>query len=573
MEKWLVYSKKADFATIGRQFQIDQVTARIIRNRDVVGEEAIYRYLHGGLKDTYTPWLMKDMEKAVAILIQKITEKKKIRIIGDYDVDGVNAIYILLTGLQRAGAHVDGEIPHRMKDGYGINERLIEEAYEAGVDTLVTCDNGISAAKQIAHAKTLGMTVIITDHHDIPYEEIDGRRNYILPKADAVVNPKQTDCAYPFEGLCGAAVAYKLITALYERMGYPAGEGEAFLEFAAIATVGDVMELLDENRILVKEGLKRLRETKNPGLKALMEINSIDPKALSAYHIGFVIGPCLNAGGRLDTAKRALELLEAQDKGEADNIAGELKALNDSRKAMTLEGVEKACGLIDSGAYDGDKVLVVYLPDCHESLAGIIAGRIREKYYKPVIVLTKGEEGIKGSGRSIEGYSMFEELAACREYLEKFGGHPMAAGMSLKEENVDAFRKALNDKSGLTEDTLQPKKWIDVPMPVSYITEKLIEELSLLEPFGKGNEKPVFAEKSLKLVSKKVVGQNKNAVKLVLEDADHYQVDGIYFGDGEAFVKETEGASAISVLYYPSVNEYRGRKSIQIVVTGYRVVP
>lgn len=573
MEKWLVYSKKADFATIGRQFQIDQVIARIIRNRDVVGEEAIYRYLHGGLKDTYTPWLMKDMEKAVAILIQKITEKKKIRIIGDYDVDGVNAIYILLTGLQRAGAHVDGEIPHRMKDGYGINERLIEEAYEAGVDTLVTCDNGISAAKQIAHAKTLGMTVIITDHHDIPYEEIDGRRNYILPKADAVVNPKQTDCAYPFEGLCGAAVAYKLITALYERMGYPAGEGEAFLEFAAIATVGDVMELLDENRILVKEGLKRLRETKNPGLKALMEINSIDPKALSAYHIGFVIGPCLNAGGRLDTAKRALELLEAQDKGEADNIAGELKALNDSRKAMTLEGVEKACGLIDSGAYDGDKVLVVYLPDCHESLAGIIAGRIREKYYKPVIVLTKGEEGIKGSGRSIEGYSMFEELAACREYLEKFGGHPMAAGMSLKEENVDAFRKALNDKSGLTEDTLQPKKWIDVPMPVSYITERLIEELSLLEPFGKGNEKPVFAEKSLKLVSKKVVGQNKNAVKLVLEDANHYQVDGIYFGDGEAFVKETEGASAVSVLYYPSINEYRGRKSIQIVVTGYRVMP
>lgn len=573
MEKWLVYSKKADFATIGRQFQIDQVTARIIRNRDVVGEEAIYRYLHGGLKDTYTPWLMKDMEKAVAILIQKITEKKKIRIIGDYDVDGVNAIYILLTGLQRAGAHVDGEIPHRMKDGYGINERLIEEAYEAGVDTLVTCDNGISAAKQIAHAKTLGMTVIITDHHDIPYEEIDGRRNYILPKADAVVNPKQTDCAYPFEGLCGAAVAYKLITALYERMGYPAGEGEAFLEFAAIATVGDVMELLDENRILVKEGLKRLRETKNPGLKALMEINSIDPKALSAYHIGFVIGPCLNAGGRLDTAKRALELLEAQDKGEADNIAGELKALNDSRKAMTLEGVEKACDLIESGAYDGDKVLVVCLPDCHESLAGIIAGRIREKYYKPVIVLTKGEEGIKGSGRSIEGYSMFEELAACREYLEKFGGHPMAAGMSLKEENVDAFRKALNDKSGLTEDTLQPKKWIDVPMPVSYITEKLIEELSLLEPFGKGNEKPVFAEKSLKLVSKKVVGQNKNAVKLVLEDANHYQVDGIYFGDGEAFVKETEGASAVSVLYYPSINEYRGRKSIQIVVTGYRVMP
>lgn len=573
MEKWLVYSKKADFATIGRQFQIDQVIARIIRNRDVVGEEAIYRYLHGGLKDTYTPWLMKDMEKAVAILIQKIAEKKKIRIIGDYDVDGVNAIYILLTGLQRAGAHVDGEIPHRMKDGYGINERLIEEAYEAGVDTLVTCDNGISAAKQIAHAKTLGMTVIITDHHDIPYEEIDGRRGYILPKADAVVNPKQTDCAYPFEGLCGAAVAYKLITALYERMGYPAGEGEAFLEFAAIATVGDVMELLDENRILVKEGLKRLRETKNPGLKALMEINSIDPKALSAYHIGFVIGPCLNAGGRLDTAKRALELLEAQDKGEADNIAGELKALNDSRKAMTLEGVEKACGLIDSGAYDGDKVLVVYLPDCHESLAGIIAGRIREKYYKPVIVLTKGEEGIKGSGRSIEGYSMFEELAACREYLEKFGGHPMAAGMSLKEENVDAFRKALNDKSGLTEDTLQPKKWIDVPMPVSYITERLIEELSLLEPFGKGNEKPVFAEKSLKLVSKKVVGQNKNAVKLVLEDANHYQVDGIYFGDGEAFVKETEGASAVSVLYYPSINEYRGRKSIQIVVTGYRVMP
>lgn len=570
MEKWMIYSKKADFNALGTRFSINPVTARIIRNRDVIGEEAVYRYLYGTKKDMYSAWLMKDMRRAVELLKEKLEDRKKIRIIGDYDADGVNASCILWKGLKRCGAEVDVEIPHRMSDGYGINERLIEEAYQAGVDTILTCDNGIAAQKQTAYAKSLGMTIIITDHHEVPYEEKEGVRRYLVPEADAVVNPKQEDCPYPYKGLCGAGVAYKLIQCLYEELGVPEQETEELLQFAAIATIGDVMELQDENRIIVREGLKLLHKTTNPGLKALMEVNGIEPSSLNSYHIGFVIAPCMNAGGRLDTAKRALELLLCEDRQEADRMAGELKALNDSRKALTIKETQKACEMLDSQE-KMDKVILVYLPDCHESLAGIIAGKLREKYYRPVFVLTKAENGLKGSGRSIEGYSMFEELVKCRQYLEKFGGHPMAAGLSLKEENLDAFRSALNENCTLTEEDYICKRWIDVAMPLGYITKELIEEFSVLEPFGKGNEKPMFAEKNIRAMNIRAIGQNGNAVKFQAADSGGSRMEAIYFGDAAEFLEKVQEGSLISILYYPSVNEFRGVEKLQITVCGWRI--
>ena len=570
MEKWMIYSKRADFAEIGKRFSIDPVTARVIRNRDVVGEEEIQKYLCGTKEDMYSPWLLKDMDKAVEILEQKLAEKKKIRIIGDYDADGVNATCILLKGLKRCGAEVDSEIPHRMHDGYGINERLIEKAKEDNVDTIVTCDNGIAAMNQTIYAKELGITMIITDHHDVPYEEDKAGRVYLVPPADAVINAKQRDCAYPFKELCGAGIAYKLIQAMYERLGISAQEAYKLLEFAAVATVGDVMELRDENRIIVKEGLIRLRQSDYPGLRSLMYVNGIDPNALNSYHIGFIIAPCLNAGGRLDTANRALSLLLCEEKSEADRMAGELKALNDSRKLLTMRETKKACEILDkSGATD--KVLVVYLPECHESLAGIIAGRLKEHYYKPAFVLTKTEQGLKGSGRSIEGYSMFEELVKCREYLDKFGGHPMAAGLSLREENLESFKKALNENCTLTPEDYTCKRWIDVQMPLGYITKELIRGFSVLEPFGRGNEKPLFAEKDICVRSLRLIGQNHNAVKMMVEDKNGCQMEAVYFGDAEEFIGEVHAGSVISALYYPSINEYRGIEKIQITICGYKV--
>ena len=570
MEKWMIYSKRADFAEIGKRFSVDPVTARIIRNRDVVGDDEIRKYLYGTKEDMYSPWLLKDMEKAVGILEQKIAEERKIRIIGDYDADGVNASCILLKGLKRCGAEVDSEIPHRRIDGYGINERLIEKAKADNIDTIVTCDNGIAAMEQTIYAKNLGITMIITDHHDVPYEEKEEGRTYLVPLADAVINAKQQDCRYPFKELCGAGVAYKLVQALYERFDIPLQEAQELLEFAAVATVGDVMELKDENRIIVKEGLMRLKHTKNPGLRSLMYVNGIEPSALNSYHIGFIIAPCLNAGGRLDTAKRALSLLLCEDKFEADKMAGELKALNDSRKLMTVQETKKACELLDKSGAE-DKVLVVYLPECHESLAGIIAGRLKEHYYKPAFVLTKTEHGLKGSGRSIEGYSMFEELVKCREYLDKFGGHPMAAGLSLQEENLEPLKRALNDNCALTPEDYTCKRWIDVQMPLGYITKELIRGFSVLEPFGRGNEKPLFAEKDIYIRSLRRVGQNHNAVKMVVEDKNGCQMEAVYFGDAEVFTEKVHMGSTISALYYPSINEYRGVEKIQITICGYKV--
>lgn len=569
MEKWFVSAKKADFKEIGRQFDIDPVIARLIRNRDVTGAKAIQEYLRGTIQDIPGPELLKGMKEATSILKQKIREKKKIRIIGDYDIDGVTATYILIKGLERLGARADTYIPDRITDGYGIHMPLIYKALEDGIDTIVTCDNGIAASKEIGFAKEKGLTVIVTDHHEVPFVEDNGERTYILPPADAVINTKQPGCPYPNKNLCGAVVAMKLIWALYDDSHIPETEKEEFLELAAIATVGDVMDLQGENRILVKEGLKRLPYTKNKGLQALIRVTGLEGSRISSYHIGFVLGPCINASGRLDTAARSLRLLQCEDAGEAARLAGDLKALNDSRKALTEKGKDAAIQLIENTDLKKDLVLVVYLPECHESLAGIIAGRIREKYNRPVFVLTKGEKGVKGSGRSIQQYSMFEELVKCGDLLDQYGGHPMAAGLSLPEENVSLLRKRLNEQCNLKEEDLIPKVIIDVPMPISYISTKLIEQLSLLEPFGKGNTKPLFAQKNVKAINSHVIGKNHNVTKLQLMDEQGYVIEAVYFGNIPEFMDFLSARDKISVTYYPEINRYQGRETLQVIIQNY----
>ena len=586
MERWVLLRKGADFEAIGKKYQISPRLACLIRNRDVIGEEAVDRYLNGTISDLYDGMLMKDMDKAIDILKEKILEDKKIRVIGDYDIDGVNATYILLEGLERLGADVDSDIPDRISDGYGLNRHLVERAYEAGVDTLITCDNGIVAADEIAYGKEMGMTVIVTDHHEVTFDEQDGEKRYRIPPADAVMDPKQPDCLYPFKGLCGAAVAYKLMEALWESMGKDSADLDDLIENVAIATIGDVMDLEDENRIFVKEGLQMLRRTKNPGLKALIECTGIDKNSLNSYHIGFVLGPCINASGRLDTAKRALELLRAGTQKEADILAGDLKALNDSRKDMTEEAVKQAEEQVETTTISKDKVLVVYLPDCHESLAGIIAGRIRENYYKPVFVLTDAEEGVKGSGRSIDGYHMYEELNKCKELLTKFGGHRLAAGLSLLKENVGKFREMLNKNCTLTEEEMKEKVTIDMEMPFGCVTEGLVKELELLEPFGKGNTKPVFAARDVTLLGARILGKNRNVLKLQVQDVNGCRIEAMLFHHADDFLGKLEEQYGkteveallkgrgrqirISMTYYPDINEYMGKKTPQIVVTHYR---
>lgn len=586
MEKWFLMRKGAPFQEIADKFQIHPVLARLIRNRDIVGDENIEMYLHGTIADLHDGMLLKDMDKAVDILLEKISENKKIRIIGDYDIDGINATYILLEGLRALGADVDVDIPDRMKDGYGLNRDLIDRAVDDEVDTIITCDNGIAAKDEIAYGKSLGMTVIVTDHHEVPYEEIDGEKIYMLPQADAVIDPKREDCIYPFKGLCGAAVAYKLVETLFHITGRDVEDMDYLIENVAIATVGDVMDLVDENRILVKQGLEMLRCTRNLGLKALMECTGVDVNRLSAYHIGFVIGPCLNASGRLDTAKRALELLCAKTQREADILAGDLKALNDNRKDMTAAAVEEAISQIEDSSLKEDKVLVVYLPECHESLAGIVAGRVRERFYKPTFILTKAEDGVKGSGRSIEGYHMYEELNRCKEFLTKFGGHKLAAGLSMEEENVDIFRKAMNENTILTEEDLIPKVSIDMQLPLRYVSETLIDELEMLEPFGKGNTKPIFVEKNIELLKGEIIGKNQNVLRMQVRDEAGTTLEAMYFGDVEQFLthlKEVYGDMCVerflrgyqtemkqAFTYYPTINEYLGRKTLQIVVQNYQ---
>lgn len=569
-ERWVEAPRIEGNQEMAQRLGVSPLTVRMIRNRVGMSEEAVRDYLFGEMDSLADPLLMKGIREAVCLLREKRDVGASIRIIGDYDIDGVNATHILLTGLKRIGARVDTVIPDRMKDGYGVNENLIREASAAGIDTIVTCDNGIAAAQEIAFAKSLGMTVVVTDHHEIPYREVDGERMPLLPPADVIVNPKQVDCGYPFKCLCGAAVAWRLVQALYGADGIPKEEALELAEFAAVATVGDIMELTGENRILVRYGLKRLEQTKNPGYRALIRVNGLEGKRLTAYHIGFVIGPCINASGRLDTAKRALELLGAADLKDALELAGDLKALNDSRKALTVKGTEEAVRQIEDTTLKEDRVLVVYLPECHESLAGIIAGRIRERYYRPCFVLTDGEEGVKGSGRSIEGYHMFEEMTKVRELFTRYGGHPMAAGLSMNPDKVEEFRRRLNENCTLTEEELVPRVNYDAVLPIQYAGERLIEELELLEPFGKGNEKPLFAAGNLIVKSARIIGKNANVLKLILENGKGTRMEAISFGDVEGELEYIEGKESISILYYPEMNEYMGRRTVQLVVTAYR---
>ena len=573
----MVQTKRADFNGLAKELGVSPVSVRIMRNRGMETKEAMERYLYGTLDGLYDGALMKNMGEAVNVLIKKLREEKRIRIIGDYDIDGVCASYLLLTGLRRAerelgkgtgpagSTRIDYEIPDRVRDGYGINEAIIRQAAADGVDTLVTCDNGIAAAKEIALAKGLGMTVVVTDHHEVPVEE----ERQVLPPADVVVDPKQEGETYPFREICGAVVAYKLVEKLYEASGVPREEWRELLEFAAIATVGDVMRLKYENRILVKYGLKQMARTRNLGLRKLVEKTGLDITDLSAYHIGFVIGPCLNAGGRLQTAKAALRLFLSEDEAEAERLAEELKELNDIRKDMTKKGEDEAIAQVET-QYMEDKVLVVFLPDCHESLAGIIAGRVREHFHKPSIVLTRSGDMVKGSGRSIEPYHMFRELTKVRELLPKFGGHPMAAGLSIKEEDVPEFRRRLNENAVLTEEDFIPRVWIDVPMPLEYVTEGLVEELKRLEPFGQGNEKPLFAQKGLMIRSFRVLGKNRNVVKLGLVTDTGLSMDGLLFGDGDAIQRELAGKDRIDIVYYPDINEYNGNRTLQAVIRNYK---
>lgn len=572
MAKWFVYAKKADFKAIGEAYGIDQVIARVIRNRDICTKEQFDMYLSDSLEGMHMPELLKDADKAVDIIISKIEQKKKIRIIGDYDIDGICSTTILYKALKETGAEVDYAVPHRINDGYGINETLIDAAIADGVDTILTCDNGIAAINQVEYAKSHNLTVIITDHHDITFEENGTQKRYIYPKADAIVNPKRDDCGYPFKMLCGAAVAYKLVEVLYKKRWlseydkYKSSFDE-YRQFAAIATIGDVVDLIDENRILVKNGLRSIANTKNIGLRALIDICKIDINKLTPYSVGFVIGPCLNASGRLDTAKNAIELFLETDENTAKSKAMELYAFNEERKGMTESELSKALKIIDETEIKNDKVLVIYLPECHESIAGIIAGRIKELYYRPTFVITDAKDGAKGSGRSIEGYNMFEEITKCAGLLTKFGGHPMAAGISLDKDKIDEFRKTLNKNQTLTEQQLEPVVWIDVPMPLNYVTYTLVEQLSILEPFGKGNEKPVFADKDLIVKSVNIIGKKSNVLKLMLEAQDGSVFEAIQFMyDGN----KPQVGQKIAITYYPDINEFRGKRNLQFIIKEWK---
>lgn len=586
MQQWMVINKGADFKGIGNKFHIDPVTARIIRNREVIGDEEIQSFLAGTLQELPDVHLMQNLDLLVEVLDEKIKEKAKIRIIGDYDIDGVMSSYILYCALTRCGAKVDVAIPNRITDGYGLNRNLITEAFESGVDTILTCDNGIAAIEEIAYAKEMGMTVLVTDHHEIPFKDVDGERIYMCSEADAIVNPHQKTCAFPYKDLCGAGVAWAVIVALYEKNGIEQKEAEDLLEFVAFATVGDIMSLTGLNRILVREGLKRIHHTTNIGMRALISQCGLLPEQIDTYHFGFVLGPCINAAGRLDTARRALRLFISEKPEEAAEIADELVVLNEERKEMTRQGVEEAKQLVEEGGYENDPVLILYLPDVHESIAGIIAGRIREYYYRPTFILTKAEDGVKGSGRSTEEYSMYEQMCKCSDLLTKFGGHPMAAGLSLPEENVEAFRKQMNENCPFRAEEIVQTIHIDVPMPVDYVTNALVEEFSILAPFGKDNPKPVFADRNLKISRMWIIGKNQNVLRMTLISEQGRPLSAIYFGDietmqtylveqyGKQEVEKAfhgrENSMQISIVYSPKINTYRDSETLQFEIQYYR---
>ena len=579
-------NKGADFKSIGLKYGIDQVTARIIRNRDIVEDEDIRLFLQGDLSDCHDPALMKDGDKLTDILIKKINEGASIRIVGDYDIDGVMATFILKKAMDELGANVSYVIPDRINDGYGLNVRIIDDAYGDGIDTILTCDNGIAAIQEISHAKELGMCVLVTDHHEIPFEKINGEKKYILSDADAIVDPHQKDCNYPYKNLCGAAVAWKMMCLLFKKLGKQTGILDEMLENVAFATVGDIMDLNGENRILVKEGLKRIHNTKNIGMRALISQCGLMAEQVESYHFGYVLGPCINASGRLDTATRALQMLLEEDENTASLIASELCVLNEERKELTKAGVDEAIRQYEECGYKDDTVVVIYMPEVHESIAGIIAGRVREYCHKPVFILTKSGDKVKGSGRSIEEYSMYEEMCKVKDIFFKFGGHPMAAGLSIEADMVDEFRRRINENSTLTEQDLMEKVKIDVPMPVSYVTKELVREFEILAPFGKGNPRPVFADKNMYISRMWIIGKNQNVLRLSMVSADGKPVSAIYFGDIDTFIgylsekfssedvdlamRGRQNRLVISVVYAPKINSFRDEENLQFEIQFYQ---
>ena len=590
-ERWILQAKKADFVGIGKRLGIDPVAVRVMRNRGITQEEEADDYLNGGLDRIHSPHRMKDADLAAGLLEAAIRRGELIGIASDFDNDGIFSGMLLWEGIRDLGGKAEIYTPHRIMEGYGLNERIVRQAKEEGCRVLLTCDNGIAAFEAAALAKELGLTVIITDHHEVPYEDTPSGRQFRLPQADAVVNPKQADCPYPYKNLCGTGVAYQLMAILYERFGRGKEEMYRYLDYTAIATVADVMELNGENRILVKEGLNRLHHTKRPGLLALMEVTGIEPESVTSYHIGFIIGPCFNAAGRLDTVKTAILLLRAQDRETAMKYAAALREMNEERKNLTLEGAEQAQAMIDQAQWKDDRVYLVYLPNCHESVAGIIAGRIREKYNRPVLVFADAmEKGlIKASGRSIEAYNMFEELNRCRDLFLRFGGHKMAAGLTMKKEDLPVLRDRLRAQCMLTDEDLRPVVLIDSPLPLGYISEELISDLERLEPFGRGNEKPLFAWQHVTILRITRIGKNKNMLKLQVSTENKTAMDALYFGDADeflAFLTGEYGERAVAqamrgmggeidaaFTYYPQVNEFRNQRSLQIVIQNYCRIP
>lgn len=585
-ELWKLKNKKVDIDFMSKKYNISPFLFRLMANRDILDDKTIKSYINPVYSNLNNAKDMKDIEKACLLLKEKINLGKKIRIVGDYDVDGVISVFILYKALKRCDANIDYEIPDRINDGYGINKNIIKKAYYDGIDTIITCDNGIAAISEIEYAKSLGITVIVTDHHDVAFTEENGIRTSILPSADCILNPKQEDCNYTFKKICGAGVAFKLIEVLYESFEIKKEEVYEFIEFVAIATVCDVVDLVDENRIFVKNGLEMITNTKNIGLIELKKANDLEDKEITAYHLGFVIGPCINASGRLDSAKKGLDLLLCEDVNKAEILAKEIVDLNEERKEMTSEGLERAIKIIESSSIKDDTILVVYIHDIHESLAGIIAGRVKEKYNKPTIILTKSEEGVKGSCRSIEEYNIFEGLLSCKDILDKFGGHPMAAGLSLQEDKVEILRKRLNDTCNLTKEDLMKKISIDMSLPLESVTIPLIDELKKLEPFGKGNSKPIFGVKNARIKKAILMGKNKNVLKLKILTNENIYIDAMIFNNIEEFEEKiikkygqdeldslynkNQNNLLMDFLFYPSINEWNQNKYIQIIVEGVR---
>lgn len=586
-EKWIMHSKKADFKQLSEKYGIDQVTARVLINRGV--EEAdIKEFLEPSLENLYSPHELMDLDKGVEMTSFAIENHHKIRVIGDYDCDGINSTFILTSGLKEINADVSYDIPDRLQDGYGLNARLVEKALDDGVDLIITCDNGIAAYDAIKEAKDSGINVIVTDHHEVPFEKDgEGNKSEILPPADCVINPHRNGDDYPFKSICGAVVAWKFITAIFEKYG-KAGEEIKYLENAAFATVCDVMPLKSENRTIVSLGLNAMEHTKNKGLKALIRETGIEGKELTAYHFGFVLGPCFNATGRLATAKAAIRLLFSTDEKEASDMAAEIHNMNEERKSMTEQGRQKAAEMLTSVDLQKNPVIILNVPDLHESLCGLVAGKIKEEYYHPTFILTKTENGLKGSGRSIEAYSMFEKMSECKELFTQFGGHPMAAGLTIPEDNFEEFKRRMNEKAGLIEKDFEKKVMIDVPMPLKYLYTHsgIVDEIERLSPFGEGNPKPLFAEKKVPVKKIASIGKVKKYWKISFIIDTYHSIDALYFGDADEFKeyyinkyseKDWEFAEfgrpqglVMTIAYVPQWNEYKGQRTLQIIIEHFQ---